>query len=251
MKNKISILILSVFTIIISHSNGQNSGRVIYSQVSKFKIEIDDDNKEALRNLPKERKSSKELIFDSTASLFHKVSGINTDETIEQESEKGRMILKVKEPDDQIYCDLVGKMRIEQRDFMSRKFLIEMPFSSSSWKLTGRQKNILNYACQEAELQDSVRKVKAWFTSAIPLSTGPYGVCNLPGLVLGAVFNDGEMVFEAMSIDLIPIDKKLIIRPKEGKKVSREQFNKIVKEKNKEMEEQNGGNGNVIIHIKK
>ena len=251
MKNQKLILLLSAIMMIFSNADGQNSGSIIYEQKSKLNIDIDDDNQEMLSNVPKEHISSRELIFDSTASIFQSISKKNEDETIEGESGKGTMVIKMNVPDDHIYCDLIGKRRIEQRDFMSRKFLIEIPFSSSSWKLTGRQKDILNYPCQEAILQDTIRKVTAWFTSAIPLSTGPSGVCNLPGLVLRAELNGGEISFEAKSIDLKAVDHKSIVRPTEGKKVSREEFNKIVMEKNKEMDEQGGGNGNVIIHIKK
>ena len=152
-------------------------------------------------------------------------------------------------PDNKVYCDLKDKKKTEQRDFMSRQFLIETPFSASTWKLTGNQKSILNYSCQEAVLQDTSRKVKAWFTSAIPVSTGPNGVCNLPGMVLEAEYNGGQQTYVAKSVSLEPVDNKLIVRPKEGKKVTREEFNAIVKEKEKEMGGDGSGN-NVIIRVK-
>lgn len=251
MKNQFSILLLSTFLIIFSNISGQNSGVIIYEQKSKLNINIDSDNQEMLNNLPKEHVSTKELIFDSTASLFHEQIKQNSDEVIESETGHGKMVIKMNSPDDRIYCDLIGKKRIEQREFMSRKFLIETPFSSSTWKLTGNQKNILNYPCQEAILQDTTRIVKVWFASSIPFPTGPYGACNLPGMVLGAEFMGGEISFEAKSVEFKKIDHKLISRPTEGKKVSREEFNKIVMEKNKEMEESGEGNGNLIIRIKK
>ena len=235
---------------IIIKAEGQSSGRVLYEEKSKLNIDINEENREVLKNLPKEHIVSRELIFDSAASIFQKIPNQNTD-AIERETDKGKMVLKMDEPDNRIYCDMMGKKRIEQRDFMSHLFLIEIPFSASTWKFTGRQKNILNYSCQEAVLQDTMRKVTAWFTSAIPVSTGPYGVCNLPGLVLGAELNGGDLSFEAKSIDLMSIDHKLIVRPSEGKKVTREEFNKIVMEKKKEMQDQGDGNGNVIIRINK
>jgi len=251
MKNKIIILILAASITAAGTSIAQKSGRIIYEQKSKLNIDIDDEHADALRDIPKEHITTKELLFDSIASIFQKDPGKNKDEAIHNETEKGAMIIRMDEPDDKMYCDLVGKKRIEQRDFMSRTFLIEIPFSASNWKLTGNQKKILDYTCQEAILQDTMRKVTAWFTPEIPVSTGPNGVCNLPGLVLAAEFKGGEMTFEAKSVELTPIDQKKIVRPKEGKKVTRDEFNTIVMEKQKEMEEQGEGNGNVIIRIKK
>ena len=251
MKNKLSKLILPVFIFITANTFGQTSGKVMYEGKTKLNIDIDSDHQEEMRNLPKEHIVSNELIFDSAASLFQNATNQNKDESFEKDTEKGKMVIKLDQPDNHFYCDLIEKKKLEQRDFLSRKFLIEISFSNSTWKLTGKQKMILNYTCQEAILQDTTRQITAWFTSSIPVSTGPYGICNLPGLVLAAELRGGDLTFEAKSVDLMPIDHKSIIRPTEGKKVTREEFNKMVMEKNKEMEEQGGGNGNVIIHIKK
>ena len=232
-------------------TEAQNSGRVVYEEKAKLNINIDSENQEMLNSLPKEHIVSKELIFDANASIFQEIAKTNSDDELTKESEHGRMVIKMDSPNSHIYCDLVEKKRVEQRDFMSRTFLIEVPFSASVWKLTGKQKTILNYTCQEAVLQDNARKLTAWFTSEIPVSTGPNGVCNLPGLVLGAEMNGGEISFDAKSIKLEPVDHKLIVKPTEGKKVTREEFNKIVAEKTREMGEQGDGNVNVIILIKK
>lgn len=248
MKTKI-ISLLIIFT--SQAAIAQLSGKVTYEERRKLDINIDSDDEQEIANIPKEHVTSRELIFDSTASLFRSVSKKNADEEITNEVEHGKMVLRMDEPDEKMYCDLVGKKRIEQREFMSRKFLIEIPFSASTWKLTGKQKKILNYTCSEAVLQDTARQVTAWFTSEIPVSTGPYGVCNLPGLVLAAEFRGGEQTYEAKAIELTTVDKKQIVKPTEGKKVSRDEFNSIVKEKMEEMREQNGGDGNVIIRIKK
>ena len=114
MKNQFSILLLSTFLIIFSNISGQNSGVIIYEQKSKLNINIDSDNQEMLNNLPKEHVSTKELIFDSTASLFHEQIKQNSDEVIESETGHGKMVIKMNSPDDRIYCDLIGKKRIEQ-----------------------------------------------------------------------------------------------------------------------------------------
>lgn len=249
MKTKAILFIATTF--FINSVNGGTSGKITYEQKSRMNIDIDEEHQELLKDIPKEHISMKELVFDSTASIYQNVTKQNHDEAITSESDKGHMVIKMEEPDDKFYCDLSQKKRVEQRDFMSRTFLIEIPFSESTWKLTGRQKKILNYMCQEAELQDSSKKITAWFTPEIPVSTGPNGVCNLPGLVLAAELKGGDVTIEAKNVELKSVDHKTIVRPTQGKKVTKQEFNQIVEEKHKEMEEQGEGNGNVIIRIKK
>ena len=50
----------------------------------------------------------------------------------------------------------------------------------------------------------------------------------------------------AQDIDFKKIDKKLITKPKKGKKVTKEEFQKIVEEKMKEMGMENRGERSVI-----
>jgi len=112
------------------------------------------------------------------------------------------------------------------------------------------QKIILNYPCQEAVLKDTSRKIVAWFTSAIPVSTGPNGYANLPGIILAADIDSGKVAIAATNVELKDFDAKIMIKPTEGKKVTKEQFEKIKEEKRKEMQQEFGGNGNVIIKVR-
>lgn len=84
--------------------------------------------------------------------------------------------------------------------------------------------------------------VTAWFTPQIPVKNGPGEYAGLPGLIL-------EMSFERTTI----LCSKIVLNPKEadkieapdnGQEVSREEYNKIVKEKMDEMRENfRGGDG--------
>ncbi len=228
----------------------QNTGKVTYEEKVKLDIRIDDTDAKMMEGIPKEHTSQKELYFTQDASLYQNSKNKKASVSTETEPEDGpRMIIKMDEPKDQVYCDLKNNKRVEQRDFMTRMFLIESDLSQMQWKLTGNQKRILNYSCQEAVLQDTSKKVVVWFTPAIPVSTGPNGYSNLPGLVLSADIDNGKRAITATNIDLKDFDQSILVKPKEGKKVTREAFNKIVDEKRKEMQEENGGKGDVIIKI--
>ena len=66
-------------------------------------------------------------------------------------------------------------------------------------------------------MRDSM-EIVAWFTTAIPVSSGPEGVAQLPGMVLEASIRDGKMKAVASQINFKKIPKSdLKSRPKEKK----------------------------------
>lgn len=68
------------------------------------------------------------------------------------------------------------------------------------WKLTDQSKKILNYTCQKAETSYLGRKYIAWFSKDLPIADGPWKFYGLPGLILEAKDENGEVVFEATEI---------------------------------------------------
>jgi GLPGLI family protein len=245
------ILTLSAVAV-VCFATAQTTGKIAYDEKVKLQIKLEGNGSEDMMNsLPKERTLQKELYFTRDASFYQIDKTRKKSQDIDQASEEGaHVMIKMNEPDDKVYCDLKNNKKIEQRDFMSRMFLIESDLKKMEWKLTGNQKMILDYPCQEAVLKDTAKKVVAWFTSAIPVSTGPNGYANLPGLILSADIDSGKVVITATTIDLKDFDTKIMVKPSEGKKVTKEQFEKIREEKRKEMQEENGGNGNVIIKVR-
>ena len=147
----------------------------------KLDIKLEGDAAEFAHALPKERRSKKLLYFNSEASLFKNEEKSEDEMNIESE---GGMMIKMMEPDNKLYTDLKNRQQIEQREFMTRIFLIERKTGKTKWKLTGKQKKILDYACQEAITEKDSMIIKAWFTPAIPYSVGLGKYGDLPGLIL-------------------------------------------------------------------
>ena len=244
-------LIIAATFATISCADAQQTGRISYEEKVKLEIMLDSADAGSMPSLPKERIVQKELYFTPEVSLYRNDKTKTKSQNIDEESDGGgRLVIKMDEPDDKIYCDLKNKKIIERRDFMSRLFLVESEMNKSVWKLTGNQKMVLGYPCQEAILQDTLKKVSVWFTPAIAISTGPNGYSNLPGLILAADVNDGKVVITASNIELKDFDKNILVKPTEGKKVTKDEFNKIVLQKRKEMQEENGGKGDVIIKVR-
>ena len=133
---------------------------------------------------------------------------------------------------------------------MTRIFLIEGQVPVHAWKLTGQQKMILDYPCQEATLEVDEKSISAWFTPAIPVSAGPANYGNLPGLILSVDIDEGQRVITARSVESMEPTSENLKKPKKGKKVSQEEYEAIVAEKMEEMGGEQGEGGNVHMMIR-
>ena len=250
-KTILTILSLAIIFISFSQSDEnqvKDQGIVTFEEIVKFNIQLDNMTPEMQEMLPKENRSQKILYFNQYASLYENLEQ-SDDDAIEQESGSGGVKIMISQPDNIVFRDFKNEKIIEQKEFMTRVFLIESDLKKDEWKISGNQKMILDYPCQEATKQDGDKKASVWFTPAIPISSGPSEFGNLPGLILAVESNDGDNIIIAKSIDLKEIDKKKLKKPKKGKKVSKEKFLLIVEEKNKEMGGESGNSKTVIMKI--
>ncbi|HBB93419.1 MAG: hypothetical protein A2X22_01760 [Bacteroidetes bacterium GWF2_49_14] len=232
------------------------AGTVKYEETIKLEIHLEGDGAQFANMLPKERKSNKILIFNQDAALYTSDKAAAEDENMALEGEGGMMHIRMMEPDNKMFTDLKNKKQLEQREFMTRMFLIESQMGTSPWKLTGNEKVILGFTCQEAVMEKDSVKTVAWFTPTIPVSAGPSTYNNLPGLVLQVDVKDGNRVITATSVDQDVLDVARLVKPKEGKKVTEAEFREIVDEKMKEMGVENGQVGHaegatMMIRIQK
>src|SRR5664279_5036248 len=245
MKTKLFALSITMLSVVAS---GQNvvpdieSGKIFYEEKIKLDIKLEGDAVQNADMFPKERKSEKILSFTNDATLFE--TGKDISEDMAQSPEEGVHIKMVTSGDNKIYIDFKNNKITEQRDFMNRMFLIELEMPASDWKITGNQKIILGYPCIEATKQDTAGAItKVWFAPSFPIKGGPAIFCNLPGMVLGVDVKDGERTYTAKSI--VPAEKGelKIKKPSDGKKVTEEEYHKIVADKMKEMGIEDGGKG--------
>jgi len=135
-----------------------------------------------------------------------------------------------------VFYELENQKKVEQIEFMTRYFIVESDIESKAWKITNEKRKILSYICLSAELKTGEQTIKAWFTPQIPVSLGPGEFSGLPGLIL-AVEKNGETFFIATSVKMTSSEEGIITIPADGKKVTQEEFDKIIEEKVKEFEE--------------
>jgi len=249
---KFALLLFVLALIPISSLRAQENtrGTVVYEEVAKIEIQLEGEMAHLMKDMPKERRSEKVLFFSPEATVY---KNLEKEEEESMASEAGMRIM-MSQPDNVLHLDLANKEMVEQKEFMTRMFLINSEIPEIEWKITGQQKMILDFPCMEATQTDTSGVVtSAWFTPSIPVQSGPAKYFNLPGLVLEVDKDNGQMQFIAKSVNFEAPDKSLLKKPKDGKKVTKEEYDRIVEEKIKEMGGSTGGDGvhsNIVIRIK-
>jgi GLPGLI family protein len=174
------------------------------------------------------------------------------------------------------YKNTKDSIVLEETEFFGKNFLISEPGNKPDWKLGSETKTIGNYICYKATLVKEVDAISiaslarrgrgnqsgnntedkeeekpktmivtAWYTPQIPVSQGPGEFWGLPGLILEV--NTDNTTLLCTEVTMNPKEKVSLTKPSKGKKVTREEYNTIVKKKTKEMIEQfqgGGGRGN-------
>lgn len=215
------------------------SGEVIFQEIVKMDIQLEGMDPQIAEQIPRERKSEKVLYFTEEESMFENHE--KEDPVDDVHTEGSGIMIRMQQPDNKIYMDLKNNNMIEQKEFMSRVFLIESAPEAKKWKLSGEQRIILDYACQEAITEVEGEEVRAWFTPEIGVPVGPGSYSGLPGLVLAVETDQGDRKLEAIAIELKPLDKSVLQKPTKGKKVTADEYQAIVEEKLKEMEAEGDG----------
>ena len=100
------------------------------------------------------------------------------------------------------YQNLVSKTSLSIGVTASRKYLVLDTMTTISWKLLKEMKKIQNIDCFSAQAEYRGRVWTAWYAPSIPISSGPWKLYGLPGMVLEAVDRDGLMQFECTKIDI-------------------------------------------------
>jgi GLPGLI family protein len=244
------IAILLALTILSGQEAGAQlkSGTVTFEEKAKFEIKLSGEAAMLMKDMPTEMKSTKTLKFTAEASTYTGSPTTNEEITRIHEAEGITIVARASEPENIVHTDIKKKRITEMREFMTRKFLIESPFTNYDWKITGNQKEIAGFACMEAVRSDTAGiKTTVWFTPQIELPLGPALHNNLPGMILEVNENNGQRVITATEVSLSETGAVSIAKPSDGKKVSREEFDAIVREKMKEMNAEGSGNTMRVI----
>ncbi len=256
-----------------SSLNAQNFyGRATYLSYTSLGDSFKIDGPSLNEQQKQEMKEMMRKSFEKTFTL-----DCNSYESIFQEEAKldkpnpgqgGMMIMMSNGDSSKLYKNTKEKKAIAEKDIFDKAFLVVDSISKWNWKIEAETKKIGDYNCQKAtaiipvskEDLDTYEKMKkekgdgktqffimdepkdiiitAWFTTEIPVSTGPEKYNGLPGLILEV--NDGRTSYLCSKMVLNPKDKIVIKAPSKGKVVSESEFRKIEEEKLKSMMNKDG-----------
>lgn len=259
MKTRLLLLFTILFAI---NSNSQNfAGKAIYKTHRKSNINIDSATlarnpgieKQLQAQMNKLNQKTFILDFNRFESVYKEDVGLSS--PVPKPQTGGVFVMSVGGGggNDVLYKNIKEGRVANKRELMSKVFLIKDSLVKYDWKLTGKTKNIGKYTCYQAVYDREVenmkmenvngefketttkemRKTTAWYTTDIPISNGPGNYGGLPGLILE--INDGNSVIVCTEIVINSSEKIEINEPTKGKKVTQKEFEKISREKSKEM----------------
>ena len=141
------------------------------------------------------------------------------------------------------FTNLSDGSYVEVREFLGRVFRIPDKRPAYQWKLTGEQAMFLGHPVFQAKAKQDSTTLEAWFTPDIPVSAGPGQYGGLPGLILTLTVDSNKVIYTATAIDITtPVGAIKV--PSDGSKVTRAEYDRIVKEKMDEMSKSRRGRGN-------
>ena len=214
-------------------------GTVQYEVTTRLDIQLPDELAHMADQFPSSRTEDKLLLFREGVSLLKDAP---EDEEVQDFESGGMRMMFRSNADDALYIDRDTGERIEQRDFLSRTFLIEGEPEALAWRLTDEQAEFLGYPAYKATAMRDTVAVEAWFTPEIPASVGPGPYGGLPGLILVVTEDDARRTFIAREVALAPLEEDALEAPRKGRRVTQEAYDEIVREKLEEMQRGRGGN---------
>ncbi|WP_286761318.1 GLPGLI family protein [Salegentibacter sp. UBA1130] len=99
-----------------------------------------------------------------------------------------------------------------------------------NWEILPETKDVAGFGAQKAKTSFSGRNYTAWFTTAIPVSEGPYKFRGLPGLILEISDNKGYYTFKLTGFKELNDEISMEFNPENYLEVSREKFLQIKEE---------------------
>lgn len=236
-------LVLCLSCLLSYGITAQKSGVITYQETMKLNIDLGGDapaGVDLAGLLPTSRSVNKQLIFNDNESIY--IDSGESPEDTEISSDDGSIQIKLVESDieSKLYTDHDNNVSLEQQGFMGRAFIIDTPLEKIKWKITPEKVKYLDFECMKATMVDEEGVVTvAWFAPAIPVKAGPSAYGQLPGAILMLSKGDKDLEIKASKVELMEVEE--IKKPEDGKKVSKEEYDKIVEEKMKEMEKEHGG----------
>jgi GLPGLI family protein len=222
------LLSVTVFLTATTLFGQLKEGTITYERKINMHKRITDEQMKAM--IPEFRTSKHQLLFSDSISMYKAVpEDITPDPFAGSGGGQTVMIRNMADGSEQ-YRNFSEAKAVESRELGAKTYLIEDTIKQQGWKMTDETQTILNYPCKKASRQNERgQTVEAWYTESIPCPAGPESFASLPGAILKLNINNGEVVYNAITIS-DKVNKNEIKEPKKGKKITRPEFMKMMQE---------------------
>lgn len=205
-------------------------GKIVYERKANLHKRLGPEQESMKNMIPEFDVSKLELIFSGNESIFRR---IQEEEDIRETAGEGdRQVVRMRfGGDNQLYKNYATFKAYELTELGPKKYVIEDSVRNPAWKLDETDtKQIKGYTCKKATAT-TIRgaKIVAWYTEQILSPSGPETYGGLPGMILEVNMGDGEMIYTAIEVS-DKGDKKLVSAPTGGKKISRNEYQKMLEE---------------------
>ena len=237
-------LLLTSFLVLIPLVAAAQQGRVLFDLAVQFDFELPPGREDLRDQIPSESMTSMVLLFNESESLMKAAPSTEgqapSDVSPRMQGYVARLKMGSASRSDnetllETYINHDDGRVVESRDFMGRTFLISGTQPTYAWRLAEEQSEFLGFMVQKAMVVQDTTTIEAWFTSEIPVSTGPGVFGGLPGMILVVSVDDERLVYSATEVNLDALKDGAIREPENGRKVSRDEYEEIVADKLEEV----------------
>jgi GLPGLI family protein len=234
MKKNILLILMLCFSYNIS-AQKIKAGKIIY-QYDVQEIVLNENDKNQNQNIVNQfTKSLKEnrdkikyeLVFNENESNYKIVENL-----ILESNKILNYAILLTGGGEEIYTSLNENIVIKEIEMFGEKFLVKNN-SDKDWVLTQETKLIGGYKCYKAilkqtQIQNNIKMpdIEAWYCPEIPISFGPKGYSNLPGLILQLKI--GPIVYLATKVAINLKEKINVHKPNKGKVLSEKEFDEMM-----------------------
>jgi len=178
-----------------------------------------------------------ELLSSEKESIFQKIDKIDN-----SQGKTGVSISFTSGPGGVFYKNLSDKLTVSKINYKGIDFLINDSIKLNDWILEKNKDKILGFEVRKALLKiNNYSYVEAWYAPELRIKNGPSNFDGLPGIILKLIISteeENEIKKQIYLATLVKLnDKVRINKPTKGKNISQSDFNKIIEEDNKKMNE--------------
>ena len=234
MRIKLSILLILVSITLFSQVNLE----IEYEFRNVFDIaNTKDQRSRDIYTKSNENRLYFELLSSEKESIFQKIDKVDN-----SQGRTGVSISFTSGPGGVFYKNLVDKLTVSKINYKGIDFLINDSIKINNWILEKDKDKILGFEVRKAILKNNNSShIEAWYAPELRIKNGPSNFDGLPGVILKLIISteeESEINKQIYLATLIKLnDKVKIKKPTKGKNIFQSDFNKIVEEDNKKMNE--------------